>query len=635
VEEDIIKLQEPIIIKEKIALKLKARDACDDINGVKRQAGEEWLVNTPGFYQLGVYEELVEQVEGFVITENVALRMTALKSFTDAYGKERKAGEEWLIDSSMTSVHICDVFEKVLSKIKLTVLEKSNYCYILNPVEGGQNQLGKKILVIGPRSFFLQPGEAIEGGIKEIDILSEDEALLLKASESFVDDKEEKHSAGDIWMVYGPRKYIPPVEVEVIERRDKIPLDSVEGIYIRDIKTGQVRSEIGKCYMLKPHEELWDMELSGLVENILLKEGNPPREKHKLVTYKCPFNTAVQVYNYKKKESRVSFGPNMVCLGPDEQFTVCYLSGSQPKKPGVVKTISILLGPTFSGDLVRVETSDHARLELKLSYNWIFEVDKNDPASAKKIFNVRDFIGDCCSVLASRIRGVVAGVPFSRFHKHSARTIRRALFGEDESGHIGKRFYFETNNLLVSNVDIQRVEPVVQKTKEMLQRSVTQAINITTQIQEQEARRHAEKMEQDAKGVLERQILSDNSIVEEARKALLGLQAESDSIKSSGQAVAEAKARAEAAEISAEAEVNLADLRSQANSCKETTIIEFINKKHEAEIAHEKKMNNLKITKAKELSEIESLKFQSIMGTIGQDTLVQISLVNSLVFKIL
>lgn len=36
-------------------------------------------------------------------------------------------------------------------------------------------------------------------------------------------------------MEYGPSEYIPPLEVEVLERRRLIPLDQNEGIYVRDI----------------------------------------------------------------------------------------------------------------------------------------------------------------------------------------------------------------------------------------------------------------------------------------------------------------------------------------------------------------------------------------------------------------
>ena len=64
------------------------------------------------------------------------------------------------------------------------------------------------------------------------------------------------------------------------------------------------------------------------------------------------------------------FGPNLVMLEPDEQFTQISLSGGKPKKPNVIRALSLLLGPDFCTDLIIVETSDHARLQLMLSYNW-------------------------------------------------------------------------------------------------------------------------------------------------------------------------------------------------------------------------------------------------------------------------
>jgi len=61
-------------------------------------------------------------------------------------------------------------------------------------------------------------------------------------------------------------------------------------------------------------------------------------------------------------------------LQPDEQFTVTSLSGKTPKIQGVIKTLYIMMGPDFSTDIVKVETSDHAPLSITLSYNWKFRV---------------------------------------------------------------------------------------------------------------------------------------------------------------------------------------------------------------------------------------------------------------------
>lgn len=60
--------------------------------------------------------------------------------------------------------------------------------------------------------------------------------------------------------------------------------------------------------MLKAHEELWEMQLDETVEELLGFKGIK-RDKTKLVTFKCPFNSAVQVYDYTKKQTRIVFGP--------------------------------------------------------------------------------------------------------------------------------------------------------------------------------------------------------------------------------------------------------------------------------------------------------------------------------------
>jgi major vault protein len=104
-------------------------------------------------------------------------------------------------------------------------------------------------------------------------------------------------------------------------------------------------------------------------------------------------------------------------------------------------------------DIITIETADHARLSLTLSYNWHFEVvNKSDPNEAAKLFNVPDFVGDACKAIASRVRGAVAGVAFDDFHKNSASIIRASVFGLDENKKIRKRFFFPQNNLVITSI---------------------------------------------------------------------------------------------------------------------------------------------------------------------------------------
>lgn len=150
------------------------------------------------------------------------------------------------------------------------------------------------------------------------------------------------------------------------------------------------------------------------------------------------------------------FGPELVMLGPDEQFTLLSLSGGKPKRPNEIKALCLLLGPDFCTDLITIETADHARLQLQLSYNWQFEVDRTCQEDAAKLFAVPDFVGDLCKAVASRVRGAVAGVQFDEFHRNSARIIRASVFGVDESGRVRDHFGFPSNNLRITSIDIQR-----------------------------------------------------------------------------------------------------------------------------------------------------------------------------------
>ncbi|CAF0991784.1 unnamed protein product [Adineta ricciae] len=325
------------IIGPNQAIKLCAKKELVDRLGQRRVTGENWLVKKPGAYLPLAYETVVNVENAHVLTNKKALHLRALKTFTDDFNQTRNNGDEWLITCEQTEAHILNVYEELIKTVDIVVLNSRQYCVILNPVGAdGKNQLGKKKLVVGEKSFFLQPDERLEKGIQDIYILEEDEGLILRCTEPFEDGIDKvSRIAGDRWLLRGPREYIPPTQVEVLLRRKAIALDENEGIYVRDTKTGRARAVIGKTYILTEHEELWEKELPARIESFLEKESlmnrylsskdadkkTTKRDRWKVVTYCVPQNDVVQIYDYKIKESRIVFGPDLVMLGPDEQFT--------------------------------------------------------------------------------------------------------------------------------------------------------------------------------------------------------------------------------------------------------------------------------------------------------------------------
>lgn len=648
VEVDMVKILKPLLIKPGTALRLKALRATKDCKGVDRKAGEQWLVRDIGHYLPSVDEEVVSTDTGHIITTQKALHLSALETFTDIYGQHHMCGDEWLLTLSTTDFHIPDVHEAVVCAKNAYVLNSRQYCYVLHPIDKqGRNQFGKKVLRVGESTFFLHPYEQLDGKIYEIFVLGENEALLLKAVED-LDDSETgvTRMAGEKWMIYGPRDYIPDINIEVLERRGSIPLDENEGIYIRDTRTGEIRAEVGHAYMLKPHETFWNKELSPLVEKLYARQVTGEtfqlarqkgtewvyeevkreytREKHRVVSFKVPHNSAVQVFNYMAQTSRVVFGPDQVMLQPDEEFTVVSLSGGVPKKENAIQNIAVMLGPDFMADQVVVETIDHAKLSLKLSYNWLFDIDKTNTKQSNQIFRVPDFVGDACKSLASRVRGAVSGFTFEYFHTHSTEIIKNAVFGRrGDTVHKDRRF--PANNLVITNVDIQTVEPVDDTTRLSLQKSITRAIEITTETNKSRAEFAAKLQSQHSSGQLQLQRISDDVEAEKSKQSLYKLQGHSLEVKRVGEYAASASSKAKAKKIELEADVEMADLTVQSETVEFNCEQALAEAEFDAEYEHQKAMDELEINKARNLSRIEAEKFRMTMDSFGRETVVSMA----------
>ena len=115
-------------------------------------------------------------------------------------------------------------------------------------------------------------------------------------------------------------------------------------------------------------------------------------------------------------------------------------------------------------------------------------------------------------------------------------------------------------------------------------------------------RQEAERLEQEAKGRLERQKLVDEAEAEKARRDLLELQAKSAAVESTGQAKAEAQSRAEAAKIEGEAAVEQARLKAEASNIDADSELNRLKEARIAELEYVRAQNELEIKKSKDLA---------------------------------
>jgi len=262
---------------------------------------------------------------------------------------------------------------------------------------------------------------------------------------------------------------------------------------------------------------------------------------------------------------------------------------------------------------------------LQLSYNWQFELGGLSNEEKEKIFQVRDFVGDTCKAIGGRVRGAVATSNFDDFHKNSARVIREAVFSLDERGKINDEFHFSSNHLSITNIDIQSVEPVDERTRESLQKSVQLAIEITTKKQERNARHAAQTIEQGARSKIEGQKILNQTEAEEAKQVLIELQAQSAAVASTGTAKAEAEAKAEYYEIESTSDVEQARLSALASTMEGKAALEEEKATQDAQLAYENATAQMDLFKAQKLAAIETGKFKALVDAISPETIKAIA----------
>jgi len=624
-EFELIKEVKSHIITYPNALRVSALRNFTDNTGTNRIAGEEWLIREEGSYLHHVYENVVKEVKANILDVNTAVQLKALNNFTDNYGKERKAGDQWIVTRQTAPFHICGIYEELVKVIKRVVLNINQYVIIVNPwnEETNRNDLGQQKLIQGENDFFLRPGEII-GQIKEVNILTKSDALLLQACENFKDETGVERQSREKWMIQGPCRYVPTEHVKIIENRNIITLDKNEGIYIRDKTNGNVRIHQGSSYLVQPNEILWEKELPSHIEQIYLKDQNmTKRDKTRIVSYKCPYNSVMQIYNLKEKTNRIVLGPNLVVLAPDEEFCLMSLSGNTPKTEGVIKTLYLKLGPNFSTDEFLVETSDHTRLYLKIAYSWLFDIN-NSEEEAKKIFSVRDFIGDLCLTMASKIRSYIATITFEDFHKNSDLYIKKSVFGETE-GKINSSTRFDVCNLLVSDVDVKNVVPDDPTTRELLAKSVSLAIELATKTIEQGFNIEAKIKDQEFKGELEKLRIANDIQLVEKNILLNKYKVESQIIESTGLSRAQAMAKKDAVLIESNAEVEYNKQLKKSNDIENQFELSKIKKENDNMYLKKSEDQRLILKEKTAVNEIEANKFQKIMEALGPETLIEIS----------
>merc|ERR1712137_104356 len=231
ISEEIIETVKEYVIHGGQALKIRAlRDCVDKKYEKERHTGDMWLMQEAGAYMPGPYEKVIVMQDALILSENTAYHLRATQTHEDVFGIERKQGTEWLVTSEQCSTYQVDVYEEIIGKQELRILTNRQYMVVENPMnEEGKPDLGACKIIRGPSKFFLQPPYEKEVKCGEVIVLDSQQAVELQALESFYDEALKKNrKPGDKWLHRGPGEYWPVLEAKIIARRHSIL--AIEGI---------------------------------------------------------------------------------------------------------------------------------------------------------------------------------------------------------------------------------------------------------------------------------------------------------------------------------------------------------------------------------------------------------------------
>lgn len=107
------------VVPANSALRLKAVLDFEE-DGEKRVAGDEWLFEGPGTYIPRKEVNVEETIRATIIKPNQALKLRARRETLDRDGKPRVTGEEWLV--SKVGAYLPGAYEEVVDVVNAYVL---------------------------------------------------------------------------------------------------------------------------------------------------------------------------------------------------------------------------------------------------------------------------------------------------------------------------------------------------------------------------------------------------------------------------------------------------------------------------------------------------------------------------------
>jgi hypothetical protein len=342
-------------------------------------------------------------------------------------------------------------------------LREDEYLVVRIYDEGHGEPIGTERIVRGTDTSFYVPETGLEvmpaaGGsyVRKARRLRKGAGLHLRV----VKTSEAGQAGQDVFIADGEGYFFPTSSVEVVSEIKAIPLGEREGIYARDIATGHITTITGPINYL-PDPTRVDVVVRPLDDDRADLYGVPKNTvSARALSIYVPSSFAVLVTAKNKRE--VVRGPQTRVLDYDEDLEVLQLSTGRPKtSERTLRTCFLQTEGNKVSDVLRLKTADHNELEVAVSYRVSF-VGPNDV----RWFNVTDYVGLLCDHAGSLLRAAVRACSIETFYQSSTEILRTAILGEKREGEPRPGRHFEENGMWIYDVevlDVRILDPEVQE----------------------------------------------------------------------------------------------------------------------------------------------------------------------------
>jgi hypothetical protein len=367
--------------------------------------------------------------------------------------------------------------------------------------EGQTSSIGTESIIRGTDLSFYVPTTGLEvvpdqSGrfVRTAWRMDASRGLHLRVTSAFEATEDGALPAGsyiagqDVFVRGGDGFFFPNRNLEVIAEVEAIPLAEKEGIYVRNLETGKLRTVLGPTsYLVDPTKEaLAKRHLSA--QTLALYQLESHRSDRAPSIY-VPPSQSVLVIAPNRRE--VLMGPQIRVLDYDEELEILQLSTGRPKSnENLLATSFLQVQGNKVSDRVQLKTSDHVDISVSLSYRVSFVGDN------ERWFAVKNYVGLLCDHLGSIIRAATRGNSIHAFHQQSAQLLRNSILGlHDEAGKRAGR-HFEENGMWVYDVEVLEVQILDEEVLEMLQDSQRAAIASTIRRSQEDLRLGDEELKE-------------------------------------------------------------------------------------------------------------------------------------------